>query len=717
MKTALLVGFGIASALTCLYFLVRAVYVFKKGGTTKQVLSAIQMFTMGVFISTVLMFIPICYTDCSLEDSYGYIRPFLLALHNALRVFILDTDFKIVVDALKCQPAALHVLFSLYAAVLYVLAPVLTFSTVLSAFVNINDIVRYRWHRFRKHYILSELNERSLALARSISDSGEKAVIVFTGIPAHAEDDKLGLLDQARDLKAICLRRDVTSLNIISKKGDVEIFLIGQDESENVNKAITITRDLNEKNKKYNVKVFVFCSKPGTAVVVDSIKYDKLLDHAAKNGYSEKCFKLRRIDEKRQMMWNLVPEMGLFDVAMRHDQCLSVLICGLGSYGMEFLKTVLWYCQFEGFKLQINIVDKQGKQEWDKDRVKKLIDRACPELLKTNRTDVQGEAYYDIEIIPGIDMETSDFDELLLYSDEDEEKMALSQRLKGTDLAFVSLGDDDMDIEVAIHLRSLFDRVNGLEAKKNITWAQEPVDIYAVVFDDGKTEILNSKNDSAREMRNFKDVPYHIHFVGAMSDQVDRKSLYDSKLEEAAFKHHISWVEIEEKIYDELQADEQKRKALGEPLKPKEQMSFFEQKTPENVLAARKCYEQHEYFRLSSIAKELYERKRQANGVLRSLTTCLRIGDQNSCECELCVKQREMSQLCESVGCTKKKKTLQTCDCENCARRKRSEHMRWNAYIRGIGYSYQGSIRADRAKLHNNLRVWKDLSLWDREKD
>lgn len=690
MKTALLIGFGVGSVLTCLYFLVRAVYLYKKGNTAKHALSAIQVFTVGVFVSTVLLFIPIFYTNYNFEDSHKYVRPFLLAVQYSLRVFILDAEFQTVVDALKNQADALHVLFSLYAATLYVIAPVLTFGNVLSAFININDAVRYRWHRCKKHYILSELNQRSLALAKSIRDSQTDAVIVFTGIPAAGENEKTGLLAQARELKAICLRRDITNLNIASKKGDVELFLVGENESKNVNQAISITRELNEKNKKYNVKVFVFCSKPGTASVVDSIRYDNLLDHAQDNDYGENCFKLRRIDEKRQMMWNLVPEMGLFDVAMRHDHCLSVLICGFGSYGMEFLKTVLWYCQFEGFKLQINIVDRQGKQACDKDRVKKLIDRACPDLLKTNRTDVQGEAYYDIEIIPGIDMETSDFDELLLYDGEDEEKAALSQRLKGTDLAFVSLGDDDMDIEAAIHLRGLFDRANGLVAKKEITWAEEPVDIYAVVFDDEKTQILNGEplpDGTTGQMRNFKNVPYHIHFVGAMSDQFDHRSLYDGKLEKDAFKHHISWVEIEERIYDELQADEQKRKALGEPLKPREQMAFFENKTPEKVAAARKAYEQHEYFRLSSIAKELYARRLQENKALNDLTTC---------------KQTEK---------------LQTCECENCARRKRSEHMRWNAYIRGIGYSYQDGIRADRAKLHNNLRVWKELSVWDRDKD
>ena len=690
LKTQLLMGFGIASALVCLFFFVLAVYLYKKGGSSKRALSSVHIFTIGVFASVILMFVPICYHDPSLMGPYAYVRPFLIVIHDSLRVFIMDMDYQIVLDAIQCEETALYVGFSAYAAVLYVLAPVLTFSNVLAVVINVNDLVRYWWHWRKKQYIMSDLNERSIALAKSIRDREPGALIIFAGLPARGEDEQSGCLDQARDMKAICLRRDVAKLNVHRKKSDVELFLISENESVNVDLAISITQELNEKNKKYNVKIFVFCSKTGPALVLDSIRYDNLLRHAADNNYGDHCFKLRRIDEKRQLIWNTVPTMNLFEVGRRHDGALSVLICGFGSYGMEFFKTVLWYCQFEGYKLQLNIVDQQGKQACDKDRIQKLINRACPELLKTNRIDVEGEAYYDIEIIPGIDLDTSDFDELLQYSGEDEKLAALSQRLKNTDLAFVSLGDDERDIEVAIHLRSLFDRVNAMTAGKQITWAQEPVDIYAVVCDDEKTEILNDRlmaDGSTREMRNFKNVPYHIHFIGALSTQLAYENIYDGKLENDAFQHHISWVENEEQIYNELEADPVKREVAGETLKPREETAFFQAKAQGQERENRNAYEQHEYFRLSSIAKELYVRRIQGDEGARDLTKCL-----------------------EAVE-------LKTCECENCCRRKRSEHMRWNAYMRCLGYSYQDGLRADRAKLHHNLRVWKDLSIWDRDKD
>ena len=105
---------------------------------------------------------------------------------------------------------------------------------------------------------MSELNEKSIALANSIRKTDERAVIVFADVFEHDDEENYELMNAARDINAICLKRDVTHLNIIKKKGDVEIFLIGENESENVSQAVQLTTELNEKNKKHNVKIFVF---------------------------------------------------------------------------------------------------------------------------------------------------------------------------------------------------------------------------------------------------------------------------------------------------------------------------------------------------------------------------------------------------------------------------------------------------------------------------
>ena len=679
-KTVLLIVFGALSLAVGLYFLVRALCIYKNEGKAKRVFSAIHVFTGGVFASVVLVFIPIYYTYYDFGDTHGVFRPLLIAIHNSLRVFILDGEFDVVVDAIEKEPEVLRVCFSLYSAFLYVIAPILTFGNVLSLFKNVKGEMRYKWNKRKKHYIMSELNEKSIALAKSICARQHDAVIVFTDVFEQNEEDDYELLMQARDINAILLKKDITHVDFFKKKGDVEIFLIGNDESENVSQAVKITKDLDQRNakhsdkkkEKHNVKVFVFSSEQSATYIIDSVKYDNLLKYAGERDYGEDCFKLRRIDEKQQLIWNTVPKMNLYDLATRGDRIISVLIVGFGSYGMEFFKMLVWYCQFEGCKLQINIVDKRGKNEAGKDEIKSLIDRACPELLKKNRS-APGDAQYDIEIFSGVDALTSDIDELILGAPH------AAKRIRATDLAFVSLGDDDANIEVSIHLRSLFDRVNGICAKKNIGWKDEAVEIYSVVYDDQKSGILHHEDMTDTEahlLHNHEGVPYHIHFIGGMSSQFDYRNIYNAELEKCAYRHHIGWVDVEEKIY----------KASKNPESVKKLKGIEYCKTEEFQQNEKRKYEKFEYYRRSSIAKELYQRAINSNPLFVAQTVCL-------------------------------KAKLQTCECENCVRRKKSEHMRWNAYTRVIGYTYNEGLKMTRARLHNNLCVWEKLTDDDKKKD
>ncbi|MBE6870396.1 MAG: hypothetical protein E7491_00395 [Ruminococcaceae bacterium] len=659
MKMTLLIVFGVLSCLVSIGTILLA--TLTKVKKEKGVLTPVHIGTIGVFISAVLIFIPIYYTSYEFGDSYSYIRPVLLSIHNALRLFILDGDFEIIIKSLSDQGSELSVCFSLFSALLYVVAPVLTFGNVLTLFKNVKGEIRYAWNKKKKHYILSELNERSAVLAKSIKDKDNGAVIVFASV---AEGIDYELIAKAKQMKAICLKKDILNLDIVKKKGEVEVFLIGNDESKNVSQAVKITNDLNEKDKKYNVKVFAFSQSRSSAYIIDSVRYDNLLNHKNKDGANE--FKLRRINERRQLVWKTLPQMKLFDLADENNKTLSVLIAGMGSYGMEFFKALAWYCQFEGYRLQMTIVDKE-------ERVEKLIKRQCPEFM---------EKGYDIKVLPKIDMETSDFDDLLLYTGDDEKLKQLSERIEKTNLAIVSLGDDELNIDVAVHLRSLFDKKKVFKAGKDITLSEETVDIYAIVYDEQKSGILHQKGFNKNEsnyLLNHKDIPYHIHFIGGMSTQFSYDNIYEQELEQKAYRHHVSWVDAEEKIYKEWRAKSVKTEEY--------EWYFMSENTEESKAKAKQKYEKYEYYRLSSIAKELYQQEIENNKKLKAITDCLRGGE------------------------------LQTCNCENCVRRKRSEHMRWNAYTRSMGYSFSEKVRADRAKLHDNLCEWDKLSELDRLKD
>ncbi len=89
----------------------------------KRVFSPLHLLTFGVFLATLLVFLPIYYLRYDFGDSRAYLRPLLVSIHHAFRVFILDGEFDTIRDAAAALEMRHHVLFSLYAAVRYAPAP------------------------------------------------------------------------------------------------------------------------------------------------------------------------------------------------------------------------------------------------------------------------------------------------------------------------------------------------------------------------------------------------------------------------------------------------------------------------------------------------------------------------------------------------------------------------------------------------------------------
>lgn len=634
---------------------------YKNATHTRYVLNPVHLFTIFVFGAMFLMMIPVTCLYEDLGEKFIYFRPLLMAFNYTMRAFILDGGFADTIGGVleKLTPEEknrfVYLLVTVWGTVLYVLAPALTFVNVMSIFKNLMGELRYKWVDRRKCYIFSELNAKSVALAKSIRGKDTKGHIVFTDVFEQNDEPDFELLLEARNMRAICMKKDIAHVDLLERKGSVEVFLIGDNESENISQAVKITTELDRQNKKQDVKIFVFSRQKSGAYIIDSLNYQNLLEHAKKQDFDEQTFKLRRINEVQQLVWNTVPEMDVFALAEKNGGEIPVLIAGMGSYGMEFFKMLIWFCQFEGVRLRLTVVDKRPKGA-----VEAMIRRECPDLLKRNRLEEEGESFYDVEIIPDVDVETDALENLINYDQDDGEKIRLRQRLRQTKIAIVGLGNDDLNIETAVYLRSLFDRIHGVVAYKEdkktktvtkITSDEEPVKIYSVVYDEQKSGILHRNDDAESDfLRNHQDVPYHINFIGAMSSQFSYENIYDEGLEKAALAHHTFWANLE------------------------------------NMLEKKAQYEQYEYFRQSSMATELYNREVMEVPPMKKRTTCLQP-----------VKSAE-------------------CECAECTVRKRSEHMRWNAYMRVCGFSY-GEPRADRAMLHNDLKPWKKLSDKEREKD
>ena len=680
---AALIVFLSLSFLLVIASIVWAVINEKRHKHSRKILSLWHILTIGVFFGLFAINIPLSYNMGVFNDVFVAVRPLLIAFQSTMRIFILDSDFSELIYAnIKTDSAWLKLIFSSYALVLYVSAPALTFVNIMAMFKNIGNELTYWFRNPKKLYILSALNQRSIILAESIFDEASKngdkesMMIVFTDVFTQNEEDDFELISRARNIKAICLKRDIGDLNFYRKRGNIEIYFINENESENVSQSVRVARTLNvvakEKDSVPKCKLFVLSKRECDACLIDSVDCTEIMRR-------DNSFCIRRVNDVRQLIWSIVPQMNLFDIMNKKaDKTLSVLILGMGFYGIEFFKMLLWYCQFDGYNIKLNVFDKDNGNG----DIKGVINRNYPELLKTNRCNVDGEARYDIEIISDIDVRTAEFDALFLNEGKTDFQKNMHQRLKDVDVAIVALGNDDLNIETAIHLRELTDKAHSFKANGKTGDDAELVDIYAIVYDNRKSGVVSGDGAGGRSdvLVNYDLTPYHINFVGAMSERNKHKNFYNEELDKKARAYHTEWVDIDRRVYEELKAEGYSDEELN-----KEYWGFTDKDNCDNSIQDNK-YNQFEYFRLSSMAKKVHRDAIVGNDVLRQLTKCER--DTKKC----------------------------TCKCEACVRAKKSEHMRWNAYMRTVGYSFN-EISIKRAKCHSNLVSWNELDEVTRAKD
>jgi hypothetical protein len=139
-----------------------------------------------------------------------------------------------------------------YAVCLFLFAPLLTLSNVLALFQSVIDKLRYVLFSGTK-YILSELNAESIALAESIRKENPYVQIVFAGVgnPEKKYDTKL--LDKARELSALCLKRDISHLYFGFPLQKYLIFLISHHEPENVADALALIKKYKDTRTKIDL--------------------------------------------------------------------------------------------------------------------------------------------------------------------------------------------------------------------------------------------------------------------------------------------------------------------------------------------------------------------------------------------------------------------------------------------------------------------------------
>ena len=473
-----------------------AAAINKRRDTKKRKISLFHTLFVSVFVAAMIMFLPI-HKAATEANWMGVWRTVLLSAFNSMQVFTIGCEYSVIKDGIAYCPQWLASAYQIWASTILVVAPIFTFGFVLSLFKNLTASLELALVHFKDLYIFSELNEKTLALAGDLKK--KNTAIVFTDVFENDAEQSCELLENAKRLGAICFDKDIAAVNFQkhAAKKQLFFFAMGEDETENLNKSLKLIEKYRDRQ---NTHLYVFSKK---------IESELLLTAVDKG-----CVKVRRINEVRSLINRVLHEQGkiLFESAKQTDSGLkniSAVVVGMGNHGTEMVKALTWYCQMDGYSLQINAFDKDPLAE------EKFMALA-PELMSPdyNGVTVPGEAQYQITVHSDIDVDTAAF------------AKAVSGITNAT-YVFVALGNDDVNINTAVKLRMYFERLRI-----------HPV-IQAIVY--------NSQQKKALEgIQNYRGQAYDIQFVGDIDTACTEAVILGSELEADALRSHLKWGKEEE---------------------------------------------------------------------------------------------------------------------------------------------------------------------------
>ncbi len=496
----------IAVALLWLAAVGLAVFISHTRYKSKRILTSRRILFGSTFLAAFTMYLPIYYATFNDIVADRVFKSAIMSVYHTLRLFIMEGDFELIQNVANGMTTAISMLYTTFWVVIFIVAPLLTFEVILSIFKNISAYRRYILKFYKDTYVFSELNEKSLALAKSISGDSGKNLIVFTGVGGETEQENQELAEQAQELGAICFKKDITAVNfrLHSKKSTISFFAICENESESINRSFSLLKSYADRD---NTMLYVFSTSTEGELIMAAASKGKV--------------KLRRIKDVRSLIYRALydmeegvinPENGKVkpDIFMNArplpdgTRQIGAVVVGCGQHGTEMIKALTWFCQMDGYRVSIDVFDIDEKAE-------SKFAALCPELMCADYNGVYkpGEAQYKITFHSGIDVSTVEFSNEI-------------KKLSDTTYVFTALGTDEDNITAAVKLRTLYEQIRI-----------HPI-IQSVVYSTEKKQSLSG-------VKNFKGQPYDIDFVGDLNTLYSKEVIIDSELEQDALARHLKY--------------------------------------------------------------------------------------------------------------------------------------------------------------------------------
>jgi len=491
-----------------------------------RIITPNRVLILGTWSAATVMLFPLYFRK--LERTIGgvdYIKAGVVSSLHALRLFAFDSGYLDINDMVKGLETEIQTLYTMLGAVLYLGAPILTIGLVLSFFKNMTSYTYYVLSFWKNTHVFSELNPKSLALAKSIADMNTKkgqtrecqiwkrALIVFTGVAGKDDVKELGLINEANEIGAILFTKSIDSIKYRNHRlsmRKVNFYLISEDEDKKIRQAEKIMRDY-DISEQIELRLFS-----------DDIRSELLL--AVTNVQQMKVF---RVNDIQSLVYHNLDMYGLrlFEnarVVNGTEKTISAIIIGLGKCGLEMMKALTWFCQLPGYKIKINAFD---IDEHAKDKFTNM----CPELMnpKYNGQDIPGDTRYEIIIHDGVDTNSCKFYETLSL-------------IKDATYIFICLGNDEINLSTAVKVRAMYERIH-------YPGEHHKPDIETVIYDSNIRDTMGVKWNKDKDEPNpqgvvyFKKQSFDIHMIGDLEHLYSVETLIDSNLVEKGKQVHLRW--------------------------------------------------------------------------------------------------------------------------------------------------------------------------------
>lgn len=466
---------------------------------------------------------------------------------HAIQTFSMDEDYTAYIVSGKTMLREMfganslwQDVYGVYAAVLNFIAPIAGGAVIFEIIASIFPKIRLRVSHFafwKEKYYFSELNDASLALAKSVCNinvgSFKKPVIIFTDAYVDDEDEKGSeMLLEAKLLGAICIRDDLSHVKK-NKFGMRRFFLIDEAESGNLH---TLADLANSSNSRYLKKseIYLFTNDDAYVQLERRVR-DRLVSDL--NFSEEELPVFVPIQSYRNLISNLLVDVPLYEplIGKNRDsegnQTLTVTVLGTGHIGTEMFLSTYWLGQILNCSLKVNVLSQESEEEfWSK------IDYVNPEIkhttikgdpiLRINRRGDVADAYCEVNYHQ-CNVKSSEFVACMI----DPRKQILD-----TDYFLVSLGSDEDNISVANTVRKYIGQYH--------ISVNEPIKtvIAYVVYDSELSKILNRK-----KFFNFvnEEVDVYMQAIGSLHDVYSVRNVFLTDHEPFAQKAHEAYAAVQ----------------------------------------------------------------------------------------------------------------------------------------------------------------------------